>query len=284
MRAQDLWLIDPDRLEAAQDDATLLAIRDQERAGLDIVTDGEQRRESYSNRFATALDGYRPRQSGQNPQSHRRVFNRAAGGGTDSAQASGRGARRGVPARQHGPHDQDDGAGALHHVGAVRRTISTGTRNAWRSTTRRRSTPRSRICSPPAPTSCRSTSRGCSAAGEGAANTGSRRSTARSTASAARRRCTSASAMPRWCRTSRPAIRSCAEFERSAVEQISIEAAQPKLDLSILQQLPSKTIILGVHRSLRHDGRDAGDRRRAHPQGACRSCRPIGSWSRRIAA
>jgi len=57
LRARDLWLIDDARLEAAQDDATLLAIRDQERAGLDIVSDGEQRRESYSNRFATALDG-----------------------------------------------------------------------------------------------------------------------------------------------------------------------------------------------------------------------------------
>ena len=57
VRATDLWLIDEKYLEAAQDDATLLAIRDQERAGLDIVSDGEQRRESYSNRFATALDG-----------------------------------------------------------------------------------------------------------------------------------------------------------------------------------------------------------------------------------
>src|SRR5246127_2633976 len=57
VRAQDLWRVDPARLEAAQDDATLLAVHDQERAGLDIVTDGEQRRESYSNRFATALDG-----------------------------------------------------------------------------------------------------------------------------------------------------------------------------------------------------------------------------------
>jgi len=57
VRVDDLWLVAPDKLEAAQDDATLLAIRDQERAGLDIVTDGEQRRESYSNRFATALDG-----------------------------------------------------------------------------------------------------------------------------------------------------------------------------------------------------------------------------------
>ena len=57
VRASDLWRVTPDELEAAQDDATILAIRDQERAGLDIITDGEQRRESYSNRFATALEG-----------------------------------------------------------------------------------------------------------------------------------------------------------------------------------------------------------------------------------
>ncbi len=57
VRADDLWLVARDKLEAAQDDATILAIRDQERAGLDIISDGEQRRESYSNRFATALDG-----------------------------------------------------------------------------------------------------------------------------------------------------------------------------------------------------------------------------------
>jgi 5-methyltetrahydropteroyltriglutamate--homocysteine methyltransferase len=57
VRAQELWRIDPAYLEEAQDDATRLAIADQERAGLDIVTDGEMRRESYSNRFATALEG-----------------------------------------------------------------------------------------------------------------------------------------------------------------------------------------------------------------------------------
>jgi 5-methyltetrahydropteroyltriglutamate--homocysteine methyltransferase len=57
VRARELWRIAPDHLEQAQDDATLLAIRDQERAGLDIITDGEIRRESYSNRFATALEG-----------------------------------------------------------------------------------------------------------------------------------------------------------------------------------------------------------------------------------
>ena len=57
VRAKELWRVDPHFLDEAQDDATLIAIRDQERAGIDIVTDGEMRRESYSNRFATALEG-----------------------------------------------------------------------------------------------------------------------------------------------------------------------------------------------------------------------------------
>ena len=57
VRAKELWRVDPEYLAQAQDDATLLAIRAQEQAGLDILTDGEIRRESYSNHFATALDG-----------------------------------------------------------------------------------------------------------------------------------------------------------------------------------------------------------------------------------
>jgi 5-methyltetrahydropteroyltriglutamate--homocysteine methyltransferase len=57
VRARELWRVAPEFLDQAQADATLLAIRAQEDAGLDIVTDGEIRRESYSNRFATALDG-----------------------------------------------------------------------------------------------------------------------------------------------------------------------------------------------------------------------------------
>ncbi|MFI9843805.1 hypothetical protein ACIHFD_42670 [Nonomuraea sp. NPDC051941] len=57
VRARELWRIPPEHLAQAQDDATELAIRAQERAGLDILTDGEMRRESYSNHFATALEG-----------------------------------------------------------------------------------------------------------------------------------------------------------------------------------------------------------------------------------
>jgi 5-methyltetrahydropteroyltriglutamate--homocysteine methyltransferase len=57
VRMPEIWRVPEAWLEEAQDDATLLAIRDMERAGIDIITDGEMRRESYSNRFATALDG-----------------------------------------------------------------------------------------------------------------------------------------------------------------------------------------------------------------------------------
>jgi 5-methyltetrahydropteroyltriglutamate--homocysteine methyltransferase len=59
-RLHDMWRLPAEHLEEAQDDATIVAIRDMERAGIDIVTDGEIRRESYSNRFATALEGLDP--------------------------------------------------------------------------------------------------------------------------------------------------------------------------------------------------------------------------------
>lgn len=57
VRARELWRIDPEFLREAQDDATILAVREMEQAGIDVVTDGEIRRESYSNYFATALEG-----------------------------------------------------------------------------------------------------------------------------------------------------------------------------------------------------------------------------------
>jgi 5-methyltetrahydropteroyltriglutamate--homocysteine methyltransferase len=57
VRAPDMWRFTGELLELAQNDATVLAIRDMERAGIDVITDGEIRRESYSNHFATALDG-----------------------------------------------------------------------------------------------------------------------------------------------------------------------------------------------------------------------------------
>lgn len=57
VRMTEMWRVPQEWLEQAQDDATIVAIRDMERAGIDVITDGEMRRESYSNRFATALEG-----------------------------------------------------------------------------------------------------------------------------------------------------------------------------------------------------------------------------------
>jgi 5-methyltetrahydropteroyltriglutamate--homocysteine methyltransferase len=57
VRLKEMWRVSNEWLEQAQDDATIVAIRDMERAGIDVITDGEMRRESYSNRFATALAG-----------------------------------------------------------------------------------------------------------------------------------------------------------------------------------------------------------------------------------
>jgi 5-methyltetrahydropteroyltriglutamate--homocysteine methyltransferase len=57
VRMKEMWRVPEEWLEQAQDDATIVAIRDMERAGIDVITDGEMRRESYSNRFATALEG-----------------------------------------------------------------------------------------------------------------------------------------------------------------------------------------------------------------------------------
>jgi len=65
VRAREIWRIAEPWLEQAQDDATLLAIRDMEQAGVDVISDGEMRRESYTNRFANALGGIDPERPGE---------------------------------------------------------------------------------------------------------------------------------------------------------------------------------------------------------------------------
>ena len=97
VRAKELWRVAPECLEQAQDDATILAIRDQERAGLDIITDGEMRRESYSNRFATALEGVDIDNPGTalDRSGHPNPVPRVAG--KIRRKHRGRGARPGIP-------------------------------------------------------------------------------------------------------------------------------------------------------------------------------------------
>src|SRR5207245_7671009 len=85
--AGEIWRIPPAQLEDAQDDATALAIHDMERAGIDIVSDGEIRRESYSNRFALALDGIDAEHPGR--------VGRSGGGSTPVPRVVGKIRRRG---------------------------------------------------------------------------------------------------------------------------------------------------------------------------------------------
>ena len=104
-----------EHLEEAQDDATLIAIRDMERAGIDIITDGEMRRESYSNRFATALEGVDIVNPGTTVEPQRRAIRGAA---------HSRPIRRTRPIetgdvrflrRKHREENQDHPARSVHH-------------------------------------------------------------------------------------------------------------------------------------------------------------------------
>jgi 5-methyltetrahydropteroyltriglutamate--homocysteine methyltransferase len=245
VRAQDLWLVDQPRLEAAQDDATLLAIRDQEHAGLDIITDGEQRRESYSNRFATALAGIDLDNPGKTP-------NRTGGFSTvprvvgpirrkhpvevRDVEFLRANTQRTIKMTVPGPFTmsaqcQDDFYGdeerlALDYAAAVNAEIkdlfAAGADIVQIDEPWMQSRP------------------------EKARKYGLKaldRALAGVEGTTAVHICFGYAAVVK----DKPSGYSfLGEFEQSAVDQVSIEAAQPKLDLSVLQQLPSKTIILGV--------------------------------------
>src|SRR6266699_1661554 len=101
-RALEIWRVAPDYLEQAQDDATVVAIGDMERAGIDIITDGEIRRESYSNRFALALDGIDLEHPGR--------VGRSGGGSTPVPRVVGKISRR-------GPVEVRDAEFLLAHTG-----------------------------------------------------------------------------------------------------------------------------------------------------------------------
>ena len=113
-RMKEIWRVAEPFLEQAQDDATVIAIRDMERAGIDIITDGEMRRESYSNRFATALEGIDLDRPGQVQTRSGAMTAVPRVVGKLTPQPPCRAARHGVPAPQHRPSRQDHAAGAVH--------------------------------------------------------------------------------------------------------------------------------------------------------------------------
>jgi 5-methyltetrahydropteroyltriglutamate--homocysteine methyltransferase len=245
VRLQDLWRVPSDRLDEAQNDATLLAIRDQERAGLDIVTDGEQRRESYSNRFATALEGIDLDNPGKTP-------NRVGGFSTvprvvgkirrkhpvelDDLKFLRANTDRPIKITVPGPftmaaqcqddHYGDEEALALDYAAAVNAEIKdlfaagadiVQIDEPWMESRHERAK--------------RYGIKALNRAVDGVKGT------------TAVHICFGYAAVV----ADKPsAYHFLAEFEQSAVGQVSIESAQPKLDVSVLKQLPSKTIILGV--------------------------------------
>lgn len=245
VRNQSLWRIPEEFLEAAQDDATLLAIRDMERCGLNIITDGEIRRESYSNRFATALDGIDPNRPGQiigstgNPIQVPRVVGpirrvRPVQAGdvkflrenTDSlikATVPGPFTLAQQAENEHYPDRQSlamDYAVCVNQE--VRELFAAGADVVQLDEPWLRTNPQE--------------AREYALAAIDKALEGV-------TGTTALHLCFGYAALVKD-KPGRYAFLS--ELEASNVQQISIEAAQPRLDLSVLKELPSKTVILGV--------------------------------------
>ena len=244
-RADDLWLPAPERLEAAQDDATVLAIRDQERARLDVITDGEQRRASYSNRFATALDGIDADNPGTaiNRNGKPVPVPRVVGPVRRSRPVELRdlavlraNTRRAIKVTVPGPFTmskqaqdefyRDGEALALAYAEAVnaevRDLFAAGADIVQLDEPWMQQHPHD------------ARRYGLKALD---------RALAGATGTTAVHLCFGYAALVH----DKPAGYSfLTELEGSCVQQISIEAAQPKLDLNVLRELPSKTVILGV--------------------------------------
>jgi 5-methyltetrahydropteroyltriglutamate--homocysteine methyltransferase len=245
IRVSDLWRIAAEHLEEAQDDATLIAIGDMERAGVDIISDGEVRRESYSNRFATALEGIdidRPGQitgsSGRSTPVPRVVgpIQRARPVQVRDVEFLRQHTDRCIKATVPGPFTMaqqaqndyypDRESLAMAYATCVNEEVKAlfaagadvvQLDEPWLRTN---------------PEEARAYAvRAINSALEGVTGT------------TALHLCFGYAAMVQG-KPGRYAF--LTELEGSAVQQISIEAAQPRLDLSVLKEFSSKTIILGV--------------------------------------
>jgi len=245
VRAREVWRVGEEFLEQAQDDATLLAVREMELAGIDIITDGEMRRESYSNRFATALDGIDIDTPGAalDRTGHPNPVPRVAGPVrrvrpvlVRDAEFLRRSTDRRIKITIPGPftmaqqaqndHYPDEKSLALDYALAVNQEL-----------------------------------KDLKAAGVDVVQLDepylqARAEKARQYAVEAINRALEGVAGPtalHTCfgyahivKTRLPGYTFLAELNDCVVQQLSIEAAQPNLDLSVLRKVPSKTIILGV--------------------------------------
>ena len=245
VRAREIWRVDPAHLEEAQDDATLLAIRDMERAGIDIITDGEMRRESYSNHFATALEGMDTGNPGYalDRTGHPNPVPRVAGPIRwtrpvlkRDIEFLRRNTDRRVKITLPGPftmaqqaqngHYADDRGLALALAGAVNQEVK-ALEAAGADVIQ---------LDEPYLQARHESAKKYALEAIGRALDGVRAATALHT-------CFGYAHVVKNRLTGYPFL---ADLNACAAQQISIEAAQPGLDLSILEKLPGKTIILGV--------------------------------------
>jgi 5-methyltetrahydropteroyltriglutamate--homocysteine methyltransferase len=245
IRMSGLWRIPAEHLEAAQDDATRVAIRDLERAGVDIITDGEIRRESYSNRFATALEGVDINQPGQ--------IIGSSGRSTPVPRVVG-------PIRRVRPVQVRDVQFLREHTDRLIKATVPGPFTMAQQAQNDYYPDRERLAMDYA-TCVNEEVKALFAAGADVvqldepwlrtnpeeartyAVTAINKALAGVNGTTALHLCFGYAAMVRG-KPSQYAF--LTELEDSVVQQISIEAAQPKLDLAVLKEFATKTIILGV--------------------------------------
>jgi len=243
--ARDIWRVADPWLEEAQDDATVLAIRDMERAGIDIVSDGEIRRESYSNRFALALDGIDVEHPGR--------VGRSGGGSTPVPRVVG-------PIRRRGPVEVRDAEFLLAHAGAATKitlpgpfTLSQQAENAFYADEEEMAMDYAvavneelRALKGTGVDVVQLDEPWVRTAPEKAARWGLKainRALAGIAGPTIVHLCFGYAAMVR----NKPdGYAFLPQLADSIAQQISIEAAQPHLDLGVLKELSGKTIVLGV--------------------------------------
>src|SRR6266487_1268573 len=245
VRAREIWRVAEPWLEQAQDDATIVAIRDMERAGIDIISDGEIRRESYSNRFALALDGIDAERPGR--------VGRSGGGSTPVPRVVGK-------IRRRGPVEVHDAEFLLAHSSHATKitmpgpfTLSQQAQNAFYADEEEMAMDYA--------VAVNEELRALKASGvdvvqldepwvrtapEKAARYGVKainRALEGITGPTIVHLCFGYAAMVK----NKPAgYAFLPQLADSAAAQISIEAAQPRLDLGVLKELSGKTIVLGV--------------------------------------
>ena len=245
VHARDIWRIPPELLEQAQDDATIVAIRELEAAGIDIVSDGEIRRESYSNRFALSLDGIDAEHPGQ--------VGRSGGGTTPVPRVVG-------PIRRKGPVELRDAKFLRRHASRATKitlpgpfTLSQQAENAYYADEEEMAMAyaaavNDELCD------LKATGVDVVQLDEPWVRTAPEKA-ARFGVKAINRAldgiagptivhlCFGYAAMVR----NKPSgYAFLPQLADTVAEQISIEAAQPKLDLGVLKDLAGKTVLLGV--------------------------------------